>query len=324
MAGKLSVGIIGGGFGTTGLLPAFKSIPGCTVVGVCAHRSGWKEFLQRTDLDAVAIAVPPAAQYAITKLAITKGLHVFAEKPLAANVAQAKELLTLAKKRRIVHGIDFIFPEINAWQKVKEMLDKETFGALKHVSVNWDWQSGEDRFDKKTWRSDLKQGGGALAFYFSHGLHYLEFFAGRIKNAKAIFAYSSKVTWAKDRGETGFDVLLSFKNGVTGYAHVSSIVPGYVRHQLIFQCETGVIALETENAVVDHFTVTTYSHAGTKRIKVAEDKGRPGEDERVKSVRKLAKRFIDACAKGAPKEMRPSFEDGVRVQELIEEIRTKK
>ena len=54
----LNIGIIGGGFGKIGLKPAFDSIRGCRVVGVCAGRSDWRTFLERNDLDAVALAVP--------------------------------------------------------------------------------------------------------------------------------------------------------------------------------------------------------------------------------------------------------------------------
>ena len=315
----IRIGIIGSGFGTIGLKPAFESVRGCSVVGVCEHRSDWKKFLDRNDLDAVAIAVPPRAQYEVAKAALAKGLHVFAEKPLAANLKQARELLVLAEKKKVVHGIDFMFPEIAEWQKVKELLDKKAFGALKHVSVNWDWQSGDLRYGRDTWRSDVKEGGGALAFYFSHGLNYLEYFAGTITDARASFMHS---LLSKNGGEIGFDMLLRFKSGATGYAHVSSNAPGYVCHRLIFQCEMGVIVLEAKNAVVDGFTITTYSHAGKKQVAVKEDYGKKGEDERVKCVRKLAKRFVEACAGGKP--MSPSFTDGVRVQELIEKIRAKK
>ena len=52
------------------------------------------------------------------------------------------------------------------------------------------------------------------------------------------------------------------------------------------------------------------------------DLGRKGEDERVKSVRKLATHFVEACIHH--KQMSPSFVEGVRVQELIEKIRAEK
>jgi len=312
----LRVGIIGSGFGEIGLKPAFKSIKSCRVVGACSGRKNWRAFLERDDIDAVAIAVPPRAQYEIAKAAIAKGLHVFAEKPLAANLAQARELFALTKKKKAVTCVDFIFPEIAEWQKVKELLDKKTFGGFKHISVNWDWQSGDIKYGRNTWRTKVSDGGGALSFYFSHGLYYLEHFAGKILDVKTSFIYSPK---SRNGGEVGLDMLLKFKSGATGNVHVSCNSPGLIQHQLVFICERGVITLENKNVIVDNFVVKTYGEAGEKLIKVRKDKTLENEDERVKIVRKLAKKFVGACAR--KKQMVPSFADGLRVQELIEKVR---
>src|SRR3989338_3101458 len=156
----LNVGIIGSGFGVIGLKHAFESAKGCRVVGVCGGREDWRAFLDRSDLDAVALAVPPQAQYTIAKAAMAKGLHVFAEKPLAANLVQARELCALAKKKRIVHGIDFMFPEIAEWKKVKALLDCETLGRLQHISVNWDFLSYDIKNKKLSWKTRVADGGG--------------------------------------------------------------------------------------------------------------------------------------------------------------------
>ena len=312
----LRVGIIGSGFGEIGLKPAFKSIKSFRVVGACSGRKNWRAFLERDDIDAVAIAVPPRAQYEIAKAAIAKGLHVFAEKPLAANLAQARELFALTKKKKAVTCVDFIFPEIAEWQKVKELLDKKTFGGFKHISVNWDWQSGDIKYGRNTWRTKVSDGGGALSFYFSHGLYYLEHFAGKILDVKTSFIYSPK---SRNGGEVGLDMLLKFKSGATGNVHVSCNSPGLIQHQLVFICERGVITLENKNVIVDNFVVKTYGEAGEKLIKVRKDKTLENEDERVKIVRKLAKKFVGACAR--KKQMVPSFADGLRVQELIEKVR---
>ena len=312
----LKIAIIGGGFGTIGLLPAFRSIKRCEVIATCEKREEWLALLGRKDIDAVAIAVPPNAQYQIAREAIKKGLHVFAEKPLAANFAQAKELFALARRKKIVHGIDFIFPEIAEWKKVKELLGDRTFGKLQHVSVNWDWQSGDIRLGRKTWRTDLKEGGGALSFYFSHGLFYLEHFAGRIREVKSVFTNSPR---SLNGGEVGVDILLRFESGATGYAHISCNSPGRVAHSLVFECERGVIVLENKNAVVDNFVIKTYDKDGETVVRIKKEKDRKNEDERVKAVRKLAQRFVDACLQN--KQMHPSFKDGLRVQELVEKIR---
>lgn len=315
----LRVGIIGSGFGAIGLKPAFESVRGCTVVGFCHGKADARSFLERCNMDAVAIAVPPRAQYEIAKAAIAQGLHVFAEKPFTANLAQAKELCALARKKGIVHGIDFEFTEINEWKRVRALLDRKTYGRLNHVSVSWDWMSGQLAHRKLDWKTKTAEGGGVLSYYFSHGLNYLEHFAGEIADVKSVFTHSPL---SRGGGEVGIDMLLKFKSGATGTVHVSCNAPGFVRHQLVFACERGVIVLESKNSIVNDFTVTVFTSAGKKVVRVKKDTGRAGEDERVKIVRKLAKRFVDACIH--KKQTRPSFADGLRVQKLIEKIRTEK
>jgi predicted dehydrogenase len=152
----INVGIIGSGFGLYGLLPAFITVKNCRVVAFCGKQTprvvtycqsiglknfytNWQKMLENENLDAIVIAVTPQAQYEIAKAAINKGLHVFAEKPLAATLLQAEELYTLAKKKKIVHVVDFIFPQIKEWEKVKEIIDKKIYGNVTHISVNWDF-----------------------------------------------------------------------------------------------------------------------------------------------------------------------------------------
>ncbi|KKU52136.1 MAG: hypothetical protein UX74_C0015G0008 [Parcubacteria group bacterium GW2011_GWA2_47_10b] len=329
----LKIAIIGSGFGQYGLLPAFRSIKNCDVVAICGRKRkqlvtyckkvglkniyhDWQSLLKNEKLDAVALAVTPRAQYTIAKYAIKKGLHVFAEKPLAVNVSQAQELLSLAQKKRIVHGIDFIFPEIAAWKKVKELIDRRAFGELNHISVNWDFLSYNVKNKISSWKTSTEEGGGALSFYFSHGLYYLEYFTGKILNVKSVFTRSKE---GIGNAEIGIDMVLEFENNVTGHAHINCNSHGLIRHQIILQCENGVVVLENKNSFVDNFTIKTYSEDGVKHLKVLKDRGRRNEDARVKIVRKLAARFVSACVRNKP--MFPSFKEGLEVQKLIERIR---
>lgn len=329
----LKVGIIGSNFGVKVLLPAFASTKGCCVVAVCAKPSphltsfckktgfsniytDWKTMLRDENLDAVAIAVTPNAQYLIAKTALNQGLNVFAEKPLATTVAQARELLAQAKKKKVTHAVDFTFPEIKAWQKTKAIIDSGKYGALKNISVNWNWLAGDIKAGIASWKTSIKDGGGILSLYFSHGLYYLENFAGQIKNIDTLFTHRKE---SLNGAETGIDLSITFKNGITGNAHVHGNSRGVPRHQLIFQCEKATIVLENTNAIVDNFTVSVEQGPVKTNIPIVIDKGNPNEDSRVKIAKKSIARFVTASNKGV--QTLPSFAEGVRVQELIDMAR---
>jgi predicted dehydrogenase len=330
----IKIGIIGSGFGLYGLLPAFNSIKGCQVVCICGKKterltkycaeigldkiySDWGLMLQNEDLHAVAVAVPPAVQYQIAKAAMRKGLHVFGEKPLAANLKQAKELVALAKKKKIVTAVDFIFPEIPQWQKVKQLLDSGTYGKLKCISTTWDFLSYDISHGQKSWKTDADQGGGAVSFYFSHCLYYLENFAGKIEKVQSVLTYSKQ---SLNGGEVGIDVILKFQNGVTGQAHVHCNAKGMNRHRLEFICEQATILLENENSPTENFTLNIKTENQDLKVKVKQNKSAPpNQDVRVQYVQNIAKRFVSGCASG--KLITPSFEDGAQIQELIKQIR---
>ena len=325
----VNVGIVGSGFGRVGLLPAFEGIRGCRVVafsnrtGLNKNRKGitqytdWRLLLKHKGLNAVALAVPPRIQYEIARAALSEGLSVFAEKPLAATVQEAKELLMLAKRKQVAHAVDFIFPEIPAWKTAKKILDQEKLGALHYLSIQWEWLAGDLKYGRTSWKTSVSEGGGALAFYGSHMLNSIEFFAGPICDLSSLFTHSLK---SRNGGEVGVDLLFTSRTGVKGNAHLSCNAPGRIAHQLIFECERGVLVLANENAVTDNFTLTSYDEKGKKHIRTPEPFRMRDEDERVQAVQSLAKRFIKACEKGG--RMTPSFIEGVRVQELIELVRT--
>ncbi len=333
----LKIGIVGSGFGLYGLLPAFRSIEKCEVSCICGEKtvrlmkycrkinlhniySDWKVMLEKENLDAIALAVPPNVQYEIAKVAINKGINIFAEKPLAVNYIQAKDLFNLAQRKKIIHVVDFIFPEIEEWQKIKEIIDKKTYGNLKHISVDWNFLSYGARNRILSWKTNPREGGGALSFYFSHTLHYLEYYAGEISTLKSLFSYPTK---DKKDGEIGVDLIIKFKNGVNGNAHLYSGDRGLNRHQLILKFEKATIILENTKNVTENFTISINTLGKKEKLVVGKnDIIRKEEDERVRIVRKIGDRFIDACIN--KEATYPSFKEGLRVQKIIEEVRANK
>ena len=136
------IGIVGCNYGRLVHLPAFRLDPRCEVValagrdaartrGACArrqHPAGLRRLAASSssipDVDAVTIATPPSLQPAIAVRALELGKPVFAEKPMAADLAGAE-----------AHGAEppqpaagppwsiSTFREILTWRKAKALLD---------------------------------------------------------------------------------------------------------------------------------------------------------------------------------------------------------
>ena len=69
------------------------------------------ELLKTPSLDAVVVAAPTGAHYAVVKAALAANKHVLCEKPLCLHWQEAEELVALAKSRQrvLMTGHVFLF-----------------------------------------------------------------------------------------------------------------------------------------------------------------------------------------------------------------------
>jgi len=327
------IAIIGAGFGMYGLLPAFSLVEGCKVVSICSEKSErllaackrfgvdniyseWEEMLQKEKPDAVCIAVVPRHQYKIAKYALENGISVFAEKPLTTLLDNSLELARLAKEKNLANMVDFIFPEIPEWVAAKDNLDKDVIGRIININVDWKMMSYDLKNAVKSWKTDVGEGGGALSFFFSHVFYYLEYFGGKIKSLECALSSSEK---SLNHADSIVNMAILFDHGCTGNAHLNISFSGASKHLIEFQGERGTMVLEdNSDNPVDGFELTVYTSEGVKKPLINEFADLPyGDlDPRVKVIRSLAERFIKWCRDGSA--AKPDFQDGARVQELIE------
>lgn len=330
---NVKIAIIGSGFGVYGILPAFDGLEGCEVQSICAEKSprlfsywkdrergkiyaDWKQMLEKEKPDALAIAVVPKYQYEIARYALDNGIAVFAEKPLTTSVATSLRLCELVKEKNLPGMVDFLFPEIPEWVAAKTDLEKGLAGKILNVNVRWDFLSYDLKNGIKSWKTDVSEGGGALSFFFSHILYYVEYFLGKIKTLQCVFSTSEK---SLNGGESIVNMVMLFESGCTGNARMNISHIGQQRHSIEFEGEEGTLILRNENdSYVDGFELFFANREGVEKIKVDNSFGLPSdaEDPRVRVVRPIAERFLHWCSTGVAS--KPDFRDGLRVQELIE------
>ena len=216
--------------------------------------------------------------------------------------------------------LDFLFPEIPEWHAAKKAIENGLIGEILKVNVDWTFLSYDLMNHIKSWKTDVKQGGGALSFYFSHVFYYLEYFLGRIKNIECNFSSSEK---SLNKGETGIDMTISFENGCVGNAHMDISNADQQKHKVEFHAEGKTIILQNFNSnFVDNFELILNTSKGIEKIKpdmLLDSSYDESEDPRVKVIKPIAERFINWCNTGNT--AKPDFEDGLRVQELIKMAR---
>lgn len=331
---NIKIGVVGTGFAGHVHVPAFRSVTGCEIVSIFSkraekareiskklsipqHYTDWRTMIEKGGIDAISIAVPPDIQTDIILFSLSKGKHVFCEKPLGTNTVSVLKTLEVAKKASLANMVDLEFPEIDTWRKAKMFLDSGTIGDLEHIAVSWQLETYANRFLLDSWKSRAENGGGALNSFGSHVLYYLEWFAGEIS---AISCELGKDDTDTRSGDTAVSISMDFVSKAIGVVKINTSSKTDKEHRIDFRGTKGTMILK--NASTDHvkgfcLTVETNDNKTTKTL--YEDKSNAAEDGRIKPVSRIVERFAKWIRTGIPEE--PSFEKGLRVQKLLDATR---
>lgn len=331
----IRLGIVGVNYGRTVQLPAFRADPRCQVValagrdaartvelarkaGVAKGYGDWRALVEDPEVQAVAVATLPSVQAQVATAALALGKPVFAEKPMAHDLASARAMLRQARLSGRPTMIDFNFHQIMPWQRAKAMLDAGAVGALRHVIVHWHVESPSLRLRMRNWKSVGDDSGGVLGAFISHCFHYLEWFCGPIAGLSARVA---GLPGDADL-ETTVAMAITFQAGPL--CSLSMSCASYLGggHRLEFFGEDGTLVLANPGA--DYMRGFELLHAkrptaALERIAVSDPIDAQYPDGRIAPVSRLAKRFFDAIESGGT--ATPGFAEGYRVQRLMDAAR---
>ena len=90
----------------------------------------FNELVRSPQIDAVAIVTPVRTHYALGKLALQNGKHIFVEKPFTCTSSQAEELIELAERQNLKIMVDHTFLFTGAVQKIRQLIKDGTLGNL--------------------------------------------------------------------------------------------------------------------------------------------------------------------------------------------------
>lgn len=187
----MKIGIAGAGSIVPSFMEAQAKIPEMEVLAISATKNGaarlkerakeydiphifydYDEMLALPELDVIYVAVPNHLHYEFAKKALEQGKSVILEKPFCETLAQAKEIIALARKKRL-----FLFEAITTiyfpnFHKVKELLPK--LGDIGGMLLNYtQYSSRYDHFLQGIIAPvfDPQKAGGALMDLNVYNIH---------------------------------------------------------------------------------------------------------------------------------------------------------
>lgn len=201
---KINVAIIGSGYGYYVIYKALLRIKNINVVAVCSRNqnklknifrnnnnieffNSWKKMLNKKKIDMLAIATVPSIQSKILLSNELKNYNIkyfFIEKPIAENLNNSHKIYKRFKSKKNFL-VDFTFLATDIFQKYKNIINKKNIKFSK-INIQWKFLAYHNKYQIKTWKTNLKLGGGIVSFYLIHLLNYLEFFFGEYKISKIL------------------------------------------------------------------------------------------------------------------------------------------
>lgn len=336
-AKTIRIGIVGLGFGTYGLLPAFRLDSRCEVTALCStdetkaraaakahgvpHAFGdYRELIASGSVDAIAIATSPDAQEKIAAAALAAGIAVFCEKPMALSLEAAQKIADAANESRTPAMIDLLFPEIPAWIEGRRRVTAGELGVIRHAFIRWSLETHDIRTGISGWKTDASMGGGVISHFAPHAFYYLECFLGEISSVAAVLGNAPDL----DRpGDTFASVGIEFKSGATAALNLCSAAPFSPGHRFEIHGSKGSLLLE--NNTRDHirgFRLLVGKRGALDLTEIqfpAVPSVKADVDGRVEPVSQLVKRFLDWIETGKP--AKPDLADGLRTQMILDAVK---
>jgi len=142
------------------------------ILGGVPYFLDYHDLLQRSDVEAVDIALPIHLNYQVTKDALKAGKHVIVEKPLAANLSEAKIMLDFEDKYPLVTMVAENFRYRPIFHHIKKYLQQGKIGEP--YAVFWNRfiliNEKDNKFAQTKWRINHQYRGG---FVTDGGIHYI-------------------------------------------------------------------------------------------------------------------------------------------------------
>ncbi|OUM94377.1 MAG: dehydrogenase [Thermobacillus sp. ZCTH02-B1] len=206
----------------------------------------WRELVGRDDIDIVDINAPSDVHKDIAIAAAKAGKHVFCEKPLALNLADAREMLKAAEEAGVRHMICFNYRFAPAVQLAKKLVEEGRLGRIYHFRAVFlqDWIVDPDF--PLVWRLDKRvAGSGAHGDLGAHLIDLAHFLVGDIEEVvgvsetfirerplpSSMTGLSAKGDASAPKGQVTVDdatlFLARFANGALGSFEATRLAPGH-------------------------------------------------------------------------------------------------
>jgi predicted dehydrogenase len=185
----------------------------------------FEDVCRHPEVDYVDICTLPDVRVEPLRIAAAHGKHVQVQKPIAASLDAAREMLRIAERHGIVLGVVSQHRFDVASQFLIRALADGRLGRLLQCDAYVKWYRSDEYYArpiKGTWKTE---GGGALISQAIHQVDLLRWFAGPVRDVCAVWQLGSIHTI---ESEDVVNAVIRYANGATGVIQAATAFwPGY-------------------------------------------------------------------------------------------------
>lgn len=232
---KLKVGVVGLGYWGPNYIRNFIKHEATEIIWGCdnsisalkkignlypqiRYTTNFEDLINDPTLNMIAIATPPHAHYQLAVSALNANKHVFVAKPLTTKVSDAKKLVEIAKRKKLILHCDLTFLYTGAVQKIKDLVKNNTLGTpLYYDSI---------RTNLGLIQNDVN----VIWDLAPHDLSIIDYCFGF--KPKQVYAVGSKLHTNSTKEEIA-NLTVKYTNNFIAQIHISWISPVKIRTILI-------------------------------------------------------------------------------------------
>jgi len=192
--------------------------------------AGEKSLPESKRMDFVSIVTPNFLHYLQAKAILEAGFHVVCDKPITITIAEAEELLSIAKRKNLLFCLTHNYTGYPLVKQAKYLVQTGSLGKIRKVVVEYHqgWLSSpiETSGQKQaSWRTDPAKAGISCCMgdIGSHAENLLEYITG----LEITSLCADLSTFVESRTlDDDSNVLLRLSNGAKGVLFASQIASG--------------------------------------------------------------------------------------------------
>jgi len=293
----------------------FAKLAGCPVATADANA-----VIHSPVIDAVYICTETVEHVALVIAAAQAGKHIFCEKPLATNFADAKRMLDAVTAAGVIHQVGLVLRFSPVMRVIEDLMQQDDLGTLLSISLRDDQYFPVRGQYGSSWRGDVQRaGGGTLIEHSIHDIDLITRLAGGVERVRCRTRNVSGHPGVEDVATVTFDHSAGHSTQLSSIWHDMDSRPSTRRLEIFF--EGGYIATEH-----DYFGSVLYQGRQGELLTISADEvlerfmrleGLDPVDHDLKSIGGLGDRaFFEAISARQP--ARPSFADALNAHRLVD------